>query len=171
MGCGMGSQFFRGLEPIRLGRSFGATFGQPDFMSARRDLVVSKCGGAPRHFMSVLGVLQRLSRVFMSCQVILFSALLVSGAMGVRGDVVKFRRPLVVFIMRSVVIASGHNLKTHDLPGFRMGFPGEFMGALRVLQGALSMPVSGRVIPFFVVLRSGAMGECRPFVFLCRSSV
>jgi hypothetical protein len=29
--------------------------------------------------------------------------------MGVRGDIMQFRRPLVIFVMRSVVIAGGHD--------------------------------------------------------------
>jgi hypothetical protein len=52
-----------------------------------------------------------------------------------------------------------------------MGLLGEFMGAIRVFQRAFGMPVSSRVIPFFVVLGRGAMGVCRPFMFFSSSSM
>jgi hypothetical protein len=41
--------------------------------------------------------------------VILFPMLLVSRAVGVRGNIVEFRRPLVIFVMRPVVITCGHS--------------------------------------------------------------
>lgn len=52
-----------------------------------------------------------------------------------------------------------------------MGLLGKFVGAVRILERAFGVPVSGRVIPFFVVLGGGSMGVCRPFVFLSRSSM
>ena len=58
--------------------------------------------------MSCLGVLQRLPGMFVPRQVVLLSALLVRGAMGVRGDIVKFRRTLMIFVMRSVVVTRRH---------------------------------------------------------------
>jgi len=58
--------------------------------------------------MSRLGVLKCLSRLFVPGQVVLLPVLLYGGAVGVRGRVVQFSRPLVVLIMRSVVITSGH---------------------------------------------------------------
>jgi hypothetical protein len=78
-------------------------------MRPRRDFVMSE---GRDHvlcmLMSGLGVLQRLPGMLVPRQVILLPALLVRGAMGMRGDIVKFRRPLVVFVMRSVVIARRH---------------------------------------------------------------
>jgi hypothetical protein len=65
---------------------------------------------------SVLGVLQSLPRMLAAGQMIRLSALLFSTAMAVRGDVVEFRRSLVIFVMRSVVIACGPKLETHDRP-------------------------------------------------------
>jgi hypothetical protein len=102
---------------------------------------------------------------------ILLSAVLLCSAMGVRGEVVEFRRALVILVMRSIVITCGHNLETHNLPGLCMGFLGKFMSAFRTLQGALGMPVPGFVIPSLVVLSGSAMCVGRPFVFLSRSSM
>jgi hypothetical protein len=47
--------------------------------------------------------------MFLSGQVILFPMLLVSRAVGVRGNIVEFSRPLVIFVMRPVVITCGHS--------------------------------------------------------------
>ena len=58
--------------------------------------------------MSFLGVLKRLPRVLVSRQVILLSVLL-GNTMSMRGEVMQFGSPLVVFVVRSVVIAIGHN--------------------------------------------------------------
>jgi hypothetical protein len=86
-------------------------------MGTRCDFVVSEgCDAVLRPrgmdldcvFMRAPGVLQRLPRMFLSGQVILLSMLLVSRAMGVRGNIVEFRRPLVIFVMRPVVITCGH---------------------------------------------------------------
>jgi hypothetical protein len=78
-------------------------------VGAGRDFVVSKSSNAMlRLLMSGLRVLQSLPRKLVSRQVILLSALLFRGAMGVRGEIVKFRRPLMIFVMRSVVIARRH---------------------------------------------------------------
>ena len=121
--------------------------------------------------MGVFGVLQRLPRTFPTCQVILFPMLLLGAAVGVRGDVMEFRRALMIFIMRPIVIACRHKLETHNLPGLGVGFLGQFISTLRVLQRALGMPVPGFVIPFFVTLGGRAVGVCRPIVFFGRSSV
>jgi hypothetical protein len=170
-----GSQFFRSTKPVLLRRSFRATSCLPEFIGSRRDLMVSERSDAMRGLhgvpMSGFGVLQRLPRPFPACQVILLSMLLLGTAVGVRGDVMEFRRALVIFIMRPVVIACGHKLETHNLSGLGVGFLGQFISTLRVFQRALIMPVPGLVIPFFVMLGSRAMGVCRPFVFFGRSSV
>jgi hypothetical protein len=104
-------------------------------------------------------------------QVILLSALFLRAAMGMRGDIVEFRGPLVILIMRSIVITCGHKLKTHNLPGLCVGFLGKFISTLRVLQRALGMPIPGLVIAFLVVLGGSAMCVGRPLVFLSCSSV
>jgi hypothetical protein len=122
-------------------------------------------------FMGGFGMLQRLPRVLRAGQVILLSAVLLGTSMRVGGDVVEFRRPLVILVMRSIVITCGHKLKTHNLPGFCMGFLGKFISTLRVLQRALGMPVPGLIIALFVVLGRCAMCVCRPFVVFGRSSV
>jgi hypothetical protein len=38
--------------------------------------------------------------------------------MGVRGGIVKFRRPLVILVMRSVVITCRHNYRVTICPDF-----------------------------------------------------
>jgi len=76
--------------------------------------------------MGIFGVPQGLFRVFvrlfvglpglfMSRQVLLLSVLL-RNAMGVRGFVVQFRGPLVVLVMRSIIVASGHNYRVPICP-------------------------------------------------------
>src|ERR1700722_6480982 len=93
-------------------------------------------------------------------QVILLPAVIVGRPMSMGGQVVQFRRPLMVLVMRSVVIACGHRLKAHDLAGFGMSFLGEFISALRVLLRPFGMPVPALVIAFLVVLRGRAVGMC-----------
>jgi len=57
--------------------------------------------------MSVFGVLQGLPGILVSRQVILFS-LLLADTMGMRGAVVQFGGSLMILVMGSVVITSGH---------------------------------------------------------------
>jgi len=57
--------------------------------------------------MCFVGVLERLSRMLMSGQVILLSVL-TGSAVGVRGGIVQFGCSLMILVMRSVVIAGGH---------------------------------------------------------------
>jgi hypothetical protein len=121
--------------------------------------------------MGVFGMLQSLPGALRARQMILLSAVLLGAAVGVGRDVVKFRRPLMVLVMRAVVVSGGHKLNAHNLPGFGMGFLGQFIRVLGVFQGALGMPASALVIPFFVVLGCRAMRVRRPFVFLRCSSV
>jgi hypothetical protein len=79
-------------------------------MRPRRDFVMSEGRGPSLGmFMSDLGVLQRLPGMLVPRQMILLPALLVRAAMGVCGDIVKLRRPLMIFVMRSIVITRGHN--------------------------------------------------------------
>jgi len=56
----------------------------------------------------VLRMFERLSRMFLPRQVILFSVLLFGGTVGMRRGIVQFSRALVVLVMRSIVVASGH---------------------------------------------------------------
>ena len=79
--------------------------------------------------------------MLVSSQMILFPVLL-GDPMSVRGDVMQFGGSLVVFVVRSVVIASGHNLKTHDLPQLGVGFLCQFVRLIRKLQGSFGMPAS-----------------------------
>lgn len=59
-------------------------------------------------FMGRLGMLQSLPRLLVSREVPLLSPLFGGAAMSVSGNIVKFSRSLMVFVMRSVVIASRH---------------------------------------------------------------
>jgi hypothetical protein len=136
-------------------------------MSASRDLVMSEGGDAVRRLramvnfgallMGIAGVLHALTGTLLPGQVILLPMLFTGGSMGVRGKVVQFGRALVIFVMRSVVITCGHKLKTPDLPGLRVGFLRKLVCTFGVLERTLGMPVSGGVVPFFVMLRGGTV--------------
>ena len=78
------------------------------------DVIVSECGNAVSHrgcraVFTRLRVFESLARVLVPSQVFLVSVLL-PNAMGMRGAVLQFRSPLVVLVMGSVVVASGHAL-------------------------------------------------------------
>jgi hypothetical protein len=60
--------------------------------------------------LSFFGVLEGLPRMLVPGQVILFP-LLFANTMSMCSGVVQFGRPLVVFVMRSVVVTSGHSFK------------------------------------------------------------
>jgi len=47
-----------------------------------------------------------------------------------------------------------------------VGFLRQLVSAIRVLQRSFRMPVSGFIVPFFIVFRGSAMGLCREFVLL-----
>jgi hypothetical protein len=116
--------------------------------------------------MRIQWVLKGLPWKLVSGKVILFPVLL-GNAMGMRRHVVQFGGPLVVLVMGSVIVTSRHIqclLKTYDLAGLGVGFLGELVSALRVLQCAFRMPASRLVIPFFIVFGSSTMGACRKFV-------
>ncbi len=141
--------------------------GRNGIVAERRNALVSVDGLLMRGF----GVFQRPPRLLGTGEVFLLSAMLLGAAMCVRGGVMQFRRALVILVMGAVVIACGHGLEGHNLPRLVMGFLGDFVSVLGVFQRPLGMPVSGRVIPFFVVLGSRAMGVRRPLVFLGRPPV
>jgi len=61
--------------------------------------------------MGIAGVFQALTGTLLAGQVILLPMLFTRGSMGVRGKVVEFGRTLMIFVMRSVVIARGHNYR------------------------------------------------------------
>jgi hypothetical protein len=88
-----GSQFFRGLEPVLLGRSVWTAPGLPVFVSQGGDVRMSEGGDAVSNrswrliMMDIWGVLQGLPRNLVSGQVILFP-LLLGDTMGVRGAIV-----------------------------------------------------------------------------------
>jgi len=73
-------------------------------MSEGRDVVVSECGDAMSNHsrlrmpMSVFGILQGLPRKLVCRQVILFS-LLFGNTMGMRGGLVHFGGPDMVFVV------------------------------------------------------------------------
>jgi hypothetical protein len=76
-------------------------------VSERSNFVVRQWGDAVRVLMGILGVFQSLPRVLMPGQVILLS-MLPGSPVGMRGAVVQFGGALVVLVMGSIVIASGH---------------------------------------------------------------
>jgi len=94
------------MEPIFVGRPGRAAAGLPEFMREGRDFSVSECSDAmPGRGLG--SVFKRLPRAFMSGQVFLFPVLF-ADAMSVGGAVLQFGGALMVFVVRSVVIASGH---------------------------------------------------------------
>jgi hypothetical protein len=121
--------------------------------------------------MSAMGILQRLPGMFLPRNVILLAFMLRGAAMDVGRLVVQFGRALVIFVMRSVVISCRHRLKGHDLPGLSLGFLGKLMRVVRVLQRPFRMPVSSRIVSFFIVFRRRAMGVRRQFVLFGRLPV
>jgi hypothetical protein len=115
--------------------------------------------------MRFLGMLEGLPRMLRSGQVFLFP-LLLGYPMGVGGFVVQFGSSLMVLVMGSVVITGGHNLKTHYLPRLCVGFLGQLVSAIRVLQCSFRMPISSFVIALFIMFGGGPMGVRREFVLL-----
>jgi len=106
---GARSQFRGGVEPIFFGRSVWTASGLPQFISQRGNVSVPECGDAMCIFRLRMGVVfEHLAGMLMSGEVLAFSLLLAS-SMGMGADVVQFRGPLVIFVMRSVVITSGHD--------------------------------------------------------------
>ncbi len=55
------------------------------------------------------GILERVPRLLMSCQMLLFSVVF-ANTMRVCRDIVQLGRSLMIFVMRSVVIPCRHNL-------------------------------------------------------------
>lgn len=96
-------------------RSVGTASRTPELVRQGSDIVVSErrdsvsTGGHLGVPMSLLGVFESLPRMLVSRQVILF-ALFLSKTMGMRGSIVQFCGPLVVFVMRSVVVTCRHKL-------------------------------------------------------------
>jgi len=99
-----GSQYFYGVEPILIRRSLRATPGLPELVSEYADILrcdfVGESAGAMfgrvplmlflRLQVSLVGVLEILAGALVSGQVIFFSMVLGSGAMGVGGKVTVF---------------------------------------------------------------------------------
>jgi hypothetical protein len=105
-----GAQFFRRTVPIFFGRSLGTSSRDPQFVRQRFDFRVSEGmdaltdGGRLRALVSFMGMLERLPRMLVPCEMFLLS-ILFGGAVRVRRLIVQFGRPLVIFVVRSVVIA------------------------------------------------------------------
>ena len=82
------------MEPIFLRRALWTASSLPEFLGEDCDVIVSECGDSPSNrsrlslLMSFLGVLEGLPCMLLSSQVILFSLLLGSNTMGMRGNVV-----------------------------------------------------------------------------------
>src|ERR1035441_1324089 len=110
------------MEPIFFRRTVRTASSLPEFTSQDGDIFVPEGRDAMPHrnclsmLMSLLGVLQRLPRVLLPRQVILLIVLF-GNTMHVRGLVVQFGGPLVVFVMRSVVIRSEEH--TSELQSLR----------------------------------------------------
>ncbi len=93
----------------------GTASSLPQFIGEGCDVGMSECGDAMSDrisplsmLMNSVGMLQALTRMFVTSQVVLLSVLL-GDTMGVFGKVVQFGALLVVLVMRSVVIAGRHN--------------------------------------------------------------
>jgi len=84
----------------------------PEFIRQGRDVGMAKSGDAVASsglsvLVSALRMLQSFPGILVSSQMILFS-LLRRDTMGMRGDVMQFGGSLVILVMRSAVITSGH---------------------------------------------------------------
>jgi hypothetical protein len=104
--AGPRSQLLYSVKPIFIRRSLRTTASLPEFMSERRDILVPKRDRAMSG-RSLRRVFQSLPRLLVSGQVILFPVLF-ADTVSMRGAVLQFGGALMVFVMRSVVIASRH---------------------------------------------------------------
>jgi hypothetical protein len=77
-----------------------------DFIMSEGHDAVS--GHRPRHLVRPFRVLQGLAGMFVPSLMFLLPVFL-TGAVGVCGEVMQLGCPLMIFVMRSVVISSGHN--------------------------------------------------------------
>ena len=77
-----------------------------------------------RPLVSFLGMLERQAGLLVPGEMFLFSMLLLGDAVCVGRFIVQFGRALMILVVRSVVVACRHKLKTHDLPGFVVGILG-----------------------------------------------
>ncbi len=117
-----GAQLLRGTKPIFLWRSFGTAPGLPQCMGQPGDFIVSEgCEAVSSHRLShlvrPLGVLERFPGMLVSRLVFRLS-LLLAGAVGVGGDVVQFRGPLMIFVMRAAIVARRHGQRVTICPDF-----------------------------------------------------
>jgi len=107
-----------GMEPVFVRRSLRTASGLPQRMSQRGDVRVPENREAvfihsvPARLLamlvSVLRVLKSLSGALMPSLAILLLMGLRGAPMRLGGNVVQLGRPLMVFVMRSVVVTSGH---------------------------------------------------------------
>ena len=101
----------RGLVPVFFRRSLRTASGLPQRMSQRGDLLVPKGGDAVFIHsgpMRLLGVLVSFLRALLPGLVILLLMGLRGSAMSVGGTIVQLGGALMIFVVRSVVIASRH---------------------------------------------------------------
>jgi hypothetical protein len=107
------------MEPILFWWSVWTASGYPELMSEGGNVIVPECGdamsqhGVPRRsrlsmLMGFVRLFQSLPWVLVSRQVILLTVVLLGSTMSMRGGVVQFGGSLVVFVVGSVVISSGH---------------------------------------------------------------
>jgi hypothetical protein len=108
-----GSQLLHGAEPVLFRGTNRAASRLPELMGKGRDLGMAERGDAMANRrpvgmpMSFLGMLHGLARMLVPRQGTLLP--LFRHKMRMFGALVHFRGPLVVLVIRSSVITSGHN--------------------------------------------------------------
>ena len=145
----------------------------PVFISESRDLsvpessyAVSDCSGGNLIVLrSLWGVFQALPRMLVCSQVILFS-LLLAGTMGVRCAVVQFSGLLVILVMRSVVVTSGH-LRCSRSVRISRALPLRVYRRDRSTQVLFRRAIFPRRCHFFIVFGGSAVCVRGKFVLLC----
>jgi hypothetical protein len=115
-------------------------------------------------------VFQRFSRKLVRALMVLLFVSCGSHAVGMGGFEVQFSGSLMIFVVRSVVIAGGHSEFPY-LIGLIVRFFRQFIGTIGILQRSLVVPVAGGILALFVVFRRGAVGFCRKFVLFRGLSV
>jgi hypothetical protein len=99
------------MEPIFVRRSGGAAARLPELVRECGDFIVSECSDAmPGR--GLVSVFESLPRTLVSGQVFLLP-MLFADTMSVGGAVLQFGGELMVLVVRSVVIASGH-VRSHS---------------------------------------------------------
>jgi hypothetical protein len=93
----------------------------------------------------IAGVFEREARLFGSCKMLLLPVFLLGRPVRLRGGVAQFGAVLMVLVMRSVVVTSGHKLETHNLFGFLAGFHPPSHARRRPILGQIRFLCCGSV--------------------------